>query len=301
MKGIKRTSHFLKQYFVFSKSERNGIYVLLLLIALALFAPKVYRLINPPQPTDFSLTTLVAVQPNGPVFASDSTLQTIEQPQAELFVFNPNTADSLTLVSLGFTPKTARSIVNYRSKGGKFKKPEDLYRIFNVDSHFISTLLPYVQLDAEEEYQSQFKPNQYAAKEKKVFVPVELNTADSLQLVGLYGIGPKMASKIIDYRNRLGGFFRVEQLTEIWGIDEFLLEELNGKIYVDLSKVKYLPINSITYDELKLNPYLRFKTASAIINYRKHHGAFKRVEDLKQVILLPDSTYQKLLPYLKLE
>ncbi len=301
MKGIKRTSHFLKQYFVFSKSERNGIYVLLLLIALALFAPKVYRLINPPQPTDFSLTTLVAVQPNGPVFASDSTLQTIEQPQAELFVFNPNTADSLTLVSLGFTPKTARSIVNYRSKGGKFKKPEDLYRIFNVDSHFISTLLPYVQLDAEEEYQSQFKPNQYAAKEKKVFVPVELNTADSLQLVGLYGIGPKMASKIIDYRNRLGGFFRVEQLTEIWGIDEFLLEELNGKIYVDLSKVKYLPINSITYDELKLNPYLRFKTASAIINYRKHHGAFNRVEDLKQVILLPDSTYQKLLPYLKLE
>lgn len=301
MKGIKRTSHFLKQYFVFSKSERNGIYVLLLLIALALFAPKVYRLINPPQPTDFSLTTLVAVQPNGPVFASDSTLQTIEQPQAELFVFNPNTADSLTLVSLGFTPKTARSIVNYRSKGGKFKKPEDLYRIFNVDSHFISTLLPYVQLDAEEEYQSQFKPNQYAAKEKKVFVPVELNTADSLQLVGLYGIGPKMASKIIDYRNRLGGFFRVEQLTEIWGIDEFLLEELNGKIYVDLSKVKYLPINSITYDELKLNPYLRFKTASAIINYRKHHGAFKRVEDLMQVILLPDSTYQKLLPYLKLE
>lgn len=301
MKGIKRTSHFLKQYFVFSKSERNGIYVLLVLIALALFAPKVYRLINPPQPTDFSLTTLVAVQPNGPVLASDSIKQIGEQPQAELFVFNPNTADSLTLVSLGFVPKTARSIVNYRSKGGKFKKPEDLYRIFNVDSHFISTLLPYVQLDAEEEYQSQFKPNQYAAKEKKVFVPVELNIADSLQLVGLYGIGPKMASKIIDYRNRLGGFFRVEQLTEIWGIDEFLLEELNGKIYVDLSKVKYLPINSITYDELKLNPYLRFKTASAIINYRKHHGAFKRVEDLKQVILLPDSTYQKLLPYLKLE
>jgi competence ComEA-like helix-hairpin-helix protein len=301
MKGIKRTSHFLKQYFVFSKSERNGIYVLLLLIALALFAPKVYRLINPPLPIDFSITTLAADQPNSSVFISDSTQQLLEQPQAELFAFNPNTADSVTLVNLGFAAKTARSIVNYRNKGGKFKKPEDLYRIFNVDSNFISTLLPYVQLDNEEEYQSQFKPNQYATKDKKAFVPVELNTADSLLLVGLYGIGPKMASKIIDYRNRLGGFFRVEQLTEIWGIDEFLLEELNGKIYVDVSKVKYLPINSITYDELKLNPYLRFKTASAIINYRKQHGAFKRVEDLKQVILLPDSTYQKLLPYLKLD
>jgi competence ComEA-like helix-hairpin-helix protein len=79
------------------------------------------------------------------------------------------------------------------------------------------------------------------------------------------------------------------------------LEELNGKIYVDVSKVKYLPINTITYDELKLNPYLRFKIASAIINYRKHHGDFKRVEDLKQVILLPDSTYQKLLPYIILK
>jgi len=301
MKGIKRASHFLKQYFVFSKSERNGIYVLLVLIALALFAPKVYRLINPPQPIDFSITTLASAEPNNMAFASDSTQQLIDKPQAELFVFNPNIADSVTLVSLGFAPKTARSIINYRNKGGKFKKPEDLYRIFNVDSNFITSLLSYVQLDAEEVYQSQFKPNQYPNKEKKAFVPVELNTADSLQLVGLYGIGPKMASKIIDYRNRLGGFFRVEQLTEIWGIDEFLLEELNGKIYVDVGKVKYLPINSITYDELKLNPYLRFKTASAIINYRKHHGAFKRVEDLKQVILLHDSTYQKLLPYLKLD
>jgi competence protein ComEA len=301
MKGIKRTSHFLKQYFVFSKSERNGIYVLLVLIVLALFAPKVYRLINPPQPIDFSITTLAAAEPNNMAFASDSTQQLYEKPQSELFVFNPNTADSVTLVSLGFAGKTARSIINYRNKGGKFKRPEDLYRIFNVDSNFITTLLPYVQLDAEETYQSQFKPNQYTPKEKKAFVPVELNTADSLQLLSLYGIGPKMASKIIDYRNRLGGFFRVEQLTEIWGIDEFLLEELNGKIYVDVSKVKYLPINSITYDELKLNPYLKFKVASAIVNYRKHHGSFKRVEDLKQVILLPDSTYQKLLPYLKLD
>jgi competence protein ComEA len=301
MKGIKRTSHFLKQYFVFSKSERKGIYVLLLLIALALFAPKVYRLINPPQPTDFSITTLAADLPTSSVFTSDSTKQIGEQQQANLFFFNPNTIDSANLVSLGFTSKTARRIVNYRNKGGKFKQPEDLYRIFDVDSHFISTLLPYVQLDAEEEYQPQFKSNQYITKEKKTFVPVELNTADSLQLVNLYGIGPKMASKIIDYRNRIGGFFRVEQLTEIWGIDEFLIEELNGKIYVDVSNVKYLPINTITYDELKLNPYLRFKIASAIVNYRKHHGNFKRVEDLKKVILLPDSTYQKLLPYIKLE
>lgn len=301
MKGIKRTSHFLKQYFVFSKSERKGIYALLVLIATALFAPMLYKWVFPPQPIDFSITTLVTSEEKQESYLNDSLPQPIEGSSNSLFYFNPNTADSATLISLGFTAKTARSIINYRNKGGKFKKPEDLYRIFNIDSNYISTLLPYVQLDAEEEYQSQFKPNQYATKEKKAFVPVELNTADSLQLVGLYGIGPKMASKIIDYRNRLGGFFRVEQLTEIWGIDEFLLEELNGKIYVDVSKVRYLPINSITYDELKLNPYLRFKTASAIINYRKHHGAFKRVEDLKQVILLPDSSYQKLLPYLKLD
>ena len=300
MKGIKRASHFLKQYFVFSKSERKGIYVLLILIAIALFVPVIYKWLFPPQPIDFSITTLRDAKEIREPYAADSFAQSDERA-IQLFYFNPNTADSATLVSLGFTSKTARSITNYRNKGGKFKKPEDLYRIFNVDSNLISTLLPYVQLDAQEEYQSQFKSNQYTTKEKKAFVPVELNTADSLQLVSLYGIGPKMASKIIDYRNRIGGFFRVEQLTEIWGIDAFLIEELNGKIYVDVSKVNYLPINTITYDELKLNPYLRFKIASAIVNYRKHHGNFKKVEDLKQVILLHDSTYQKLLPYIKLE
>ena len=301
MKGIKRAIHFLKQYFVYSKSERKGIYALLILIAFALFVPVLYKQLFPPQPIDFSITTIPFAKETLEPYAADSFAQS-NKSAIQLFHFNPNTVDSATLVSLGFASKTARSITNYRNKGGKFKKPEDLYRIFNVDSNLISNLLPYVQIDAEgAESQIDFKKNNYPNKERKAFVPVELNTADSLQLVSLYRIGPKMASKIIDYRNRIGGFFRVEQLTEIWGIDEFLLEELNGKIYVDVSKVKYLPINTITYDELKLNPYLRFKIASAIINYRKHHGDFKRVEDLKQVILLPDSTYQKLLPYIILK
>ncbi|MBP9187229.1 MAG: helix-hairpin-helix domain-containing protein [Bacteroidia bacterium] len=297
---IKRVSHFLKQYFVFSKTERKGIYALLVLIVVALFVPKLFRYINPPQPIDFTMAVLASgsniTQTN--FNAENNNFTPIDIDSVVLFDFDPNTADSVTLVSLGFSKRVAHSMLNYRLKGGKYRKPEDLYRIYNIDSNHISKLLPYVQIDNVEN-KANYQTKQYAAKTP--MAPVELNTADSLTLVKLYGIGPKMASKIVDYRNRVGGFFRVEQLTEIWGIDEFLLEELAGKIYVDVNKVRYLNINTISYEELKLNPYLRFKTASAIINYRKHHGAFTKVEDLKKVVILPDSTYQKLLPYLTLQ
>lgn len=297
MKGIKRASHFLKQYFVFSRTERKGIYALLILIALSLAVPRLWVVAFPPEPLQFSITTLPEEDesnaPAGPGLEEKTTA-------AHLFPFNPNTADSVTFTALGFSPRTARSILKYRLKGGRFRKAEDLYRIYNADSNFISRVIPYARIEAEKKTDREQYKTQYPVSERKSFTPVEINTADSASLVKLYGIGPKMASKIIDHRTRSGGFFTVEQLTEIYGLDEGLLEELKGKIYADASMVRYININTISFEELKQHPYLRYKTANAIINYRKQHGAFKAVEDLKKIVILPDSTYQKLLPYIRL-
>lgn len=295
MKEIKKVNHILKQYFVFSRNERRGIYALLVIIALLLVAPKIWVFLFPPQTFKVNIITL----PDDDTKLQSNVVQS-NIVEATLFNFNPNTADSVSLVMLGFLPKTARSIVSYRNKGGRFKTANDLYKIYNVDSGLIAKLIPYVEISNNENNYEQQTQTPYKPKQVNAFVPVEINTADSLALVKLYGVGPYMASKIITYRNRSGGFFSLQQLTEVYGIDESLLDELQGKIYVDASHVRYININTVSYDELKQHPYLRYKMANAIVNYRKQHGSFKQVEDLKQVLLLPDSTYNKLLPYIKL-
>lgn len=298
MKGIKRTSHFLKQYFVFSKTERKGIYALLFLIVLSLAIPRLWAIAFPPRLLPIHIADLpeqAAVAP--PHLADQRTAGT-----RHLFRFDPNTADSSTLSSLGFAPAVTRSIINYRNKGGHFKKAEDLYRIYHIDSNFITSLIPYIQItkqtprlrDENNTWHNQARPF-------KATPVVEINTADSVALVGLFGIGPKTASRIIEFRNRSGGFLSVEQLTDVYGITEELLTELRGKIAADPSRVRYLNINTVSYEELRQNPYLRYKTASAIINYRKQHGAFTHAEDLKKVLVLHDSIYRKLEPYVKVE
>ncbi|MES2691423.1 MAG: helix-hairpin-helix domain-containing protein [Bacteroidota bacterium] len=299
MKGIKRASHFLKQYFVFSRTERKGIYALLLLIALSLAIPRLWVIAFPPGPLQFSSIALPEEDKSD--FHDRPITDETNPASSRLFAFDPNTADSATLTSLGFPARTARSIINYRNKGGRFRKAEDLYRIYNADSALISRIIPYAQIEAQEHISQQYDNKQYPVSEHKAFAPVEVNTADSVALVKLYGIGPKMAAKIIDHRIRSGGFFTVDQLTEIYGIDEGLLDELKGKIYADASLVRYININTVTFEGLKQHPYLRYKTANAIINYRNQHGPFKAVEDLKKIVILPDSTYQKLLPYIRLE
>lgn len=304
MKKTKKASHFLKQYFVFSKSERKGIYVLLVLITLTVAAPYLYRLIFPAQPTMVNLEALPATSNNVQAsFINDVSYATLptQAATAPIFApFNPNTADSATLASLGFTVKNVKSILNYRKKGGKFRRAQDLYKLYHVDSQLVTQLLPFVQLDTL--VNSKYPPKSYTTTyQPKNIAPVELNTADSQALVKLYGIGPKMASKIVTYRNEVGGFFTVNQLNEIWGFDPLLIDELKDKITVDVTQVRYLRINQVTYEELKKHPYLSYKQAAALVNYRKQHGPFTSAKDLKNVLLIPDSTCSKLEPYLRFD
>lgn len=304
MKEIKKTVTLIKQFFVFSRAEQKGIVGLVVLMVLVAFAPWFYRLIYPPSVLDFNITDLGIKEPqadqiSGSYPSINDTNSIAGKSTPQLFYFNPNTADSIELTALGFSPKVARGMLNYRLKGGQFKRAEDLFKIYGVDSTLIKQLIPYVKIDNTTLDKTPAKTFfEYQASKEQIVVDV--NTADSSQLVALYGIGPKMASKIIDYRQRLGGFFTLTQLLEIYGMDEDVLQELEGKIIVDVTKVRYLPINTVTLDELRRNPYVKSKLANAIINYRMQHGSFKRIDDLKNIVIMQDSTYNKLLPYLKL-
>ena len=302
MKNRQRSSSLVKQFFIFNRSERKGIVVLLILLGIVLVAPYVYLWVFPPQVPEVKITSLSFAQDSTHLFSfananSDTAIahgETSRFPQR--FVFNPNTIDSSQYIALGFNPRSVKSILNFRKKGGRFKQPHDLYKVFFTDSNFITQLLPYVHIPVDSSLV--FTSKSTYTKPVKTKVVVEINTADSVTLVGLYGIGPSTASRIIRYRSRSGGFLHLNQLTEVWGITPEWIEEMKDKITVDPQLVIRININQVTLDELKQHPYLRFFQANAIINYRKQHGSYQQLNDLKKVILLPDSTLQKLAPYL---
>lgn len=286
----KKIEQFVKEYFYFSQSERKGIIALLLLLIAVMAFPSVYQIIDPPMPMDIRIETL---ETTGMVQHSQS------ETQIELAFFDPNTASAQQLKALGFTERNIVSIQKYISKGGRFKKPEDLRKMYGVKPELVEMLIPFVRINPKEE-QSQWVKDSAQHKFKNA-KPVELNTADTTALIALYRIGPGMARRIVEYRDKLGGFLSLSQLTEIYGFDEDILYDLQGKIYVDATKVKVFDVNTVTLDELKTHPYFKYKLSNAIVNYRMQHGSFNQLSDLKKIVIVNDSIYQNITRYLKIK
>jgi DNA uptake protein ComE-like DNA-binding protein len=160
------------------------------------------------------------------------------------------------------------------------------------------------------EKQSNFKVNKtyfnridsikYSKKNVRKY-PIELNLADSEALVALPKIGPVLAGRIIQYRDKLRGFHDLNQLTEVWGFKEDLLFDLEGKISIDPSLVKWYELNRVGLDELKVHPYFKFTLSKALINFRNQHGNYQQVADIKQIKLVNDSIYELVSPYLRID
>lgn len=132
------------------------------------------------------------------------------------------------------------------------------------------------------------------------FTVIDINTADSAAWVALPGVGPTLASRIIQFRNNLGAFHNLNQLTEVYGFKEDLLFDLKDKIQLTERNGFQFNLNQVTYEELSRHPYFKYKLSKAIINYRKQHGQYNSVEEVRNIKLVNDSIYQLISPYLML-
>ncbi|NDC30585.1 MAG: hypothetical protein EBZ58_06555 [Bacteroidetes bacterium] len=290
----RKIEKIVKTYFYFNTSERKSIVALVILIILCIALPQVYFKLFPVEKVNIQITELKEKEANffGVNQTSESDDEKISATINSINKFDPNTASDKDLASLGFSSKNIRTIRNYLSKGGSFKLPEDLNKLYGVDKDVIEKTIPLVEIRNENKpYQNtSFKQDSLKkTKGKKVFEVLEINAADSESLVKLYRIGPSLASKIINYRNKLGGFLNLNQLTEIWGFDEDILYDLQGKIKVDANRAKRLNLNNVDLETLKQHPYYKFKLSQAIVNYRLQHGNFKSMNDLRNIRIVNDS------------
>lgn len=133
---------------------------------------------------------------------------------------------------------------------------------------------------------------------KSAHVMVELNSADSMDLVQLYNIGPAFAKRILKYRARLGGFVEKSQLWEVYGMDSVRYNDIAPYVSVNSDGIELIDINSASVDQLKRHPYLDYYQAKAIVRMREQAGLYSDICDLKKVAIIDNETYNKILPYL---
>ncbi len=236
--------------------------------------------------------------------SSESYTRYASRSKGVLFNFDPNTVSAEGWKKLGLRDKTIATIINFRSKGGRFREPEDIRKIWGLFPDEADRLIPYIQI-AQEEPRSVVTGNaspyvNSRTENNATRNVIDANTADTSAFIALPGIGSKLSQRIINFRDRLGGFHNVEQVKETFGLQDSVYQKIKPLLQVS-GVVKQLNINTALADELKLHPYIKYHIANALVEYRKQHGNFQSLDEIKKIMIITDETYQKIAPYLKTE
>ena len=220
-----------------------------------------------------------------------------EAPQIKekksFFSFNPNTLNDDGWLALGLSEGKLKVLRNYQKSGGYFKQKEDLQRCYAFGDAFYNTIKEYVSIPEIDE------PESKIPQQTTITQIIEINQADSLELISIKGIGPFYAKQILKYRNELGGFYSYNQYSEIWGLENLDIEKFKQQTIIDTLYISKINVNTIELEQLKTHPYLNYKQAKMIVNYRIQHGDFKQVKDIQKIRPISQEIFRKIAPYLQ--
>lgn len=294
---------WLKIYFGFSAREKKGLLLLLLILMLLQFVPYFYEKIVPEAPLSPENEKLFVEYYKSMADPAEVKI-TGSSEKINLFAFDPNTLDAAGWVKLGLSEKQAASVLNYRAKGGVFREKEGLKKMYTISAELYERLSPYIKIAVSREngkVRPDFPVRSELPYRKDDLNVISLNDADSLGLLQVKGIGPVFASRILKYRERLGGFAQLEQLLEVFGMDSLRLEQLRPQMTVDTTLIRKIAINKVPPTELRSHPYIGYKQAQVIAEYRKLHGNYSNFASLSKVIVLSALTLNKIAPYISFE
>ena len=327
---------FLKRFFSFSKPEQLGLVTLIIMVILFSLVKYFIGFLNPPQKIDVNELNRLAEEINkmpkpsrysnyNKYSKSESNYdatnkfdyrKTKKYFKDSLFYFDPNKLDDKGWRELGLSQKQALAVLKFNLKGNSFKRKEDLKKVFVISEKFYQKVEPYIKFESnsaeqkfasnqlkENDFQESFSnKNNFKENHKlKEFEFIELNSADTGVLKSLKGIGSYYAIKILNYKQKLGGFIKKEQLLEIPEIDSILYHSIKTDILLDSTLIDKMPINKISSFRLSGHPYFSKNLALALINYRDRNGKYAVKDDLKKCLLVNDKIFNKIVPYLSFE
>ena len=195
-------------------------------------------------------------------------------------------------------------MINYRKSGGRFKSADDLSKIYGMDSSWLLEAKMHIEIEQKQNlYDSSpsytvFKVDSFEKKPKRQIPTFELNSADSMSLVQLPWVGPYYASEIVKLRQNLGGFKSHDQLLGIYRLKDQTIESILEYATLDTSLIVRMNINEVDIRRLGCHPFLTWKQAQIIVNYRDQHGDYQSVGGILKTRVISDSVYLKIAPYL---
>ena len=288
-----------KNFFYFSRGERRGILVLITGIVLVFLSGLFYSYWKDMQfPSEEDLkqqaiaeaeynTFISSIEEKEKQWKPKYSKYDHKEPQAfNLTPFNPNTTDSATFCRLGLPGWMARNILQYRRKGGKFRKAVDFKKVYGLTEEQYETLLPYIYIAPEDTVRnitrlynhpsanddnSNSQPKSY---KYPIGTIVDLNKADTTELQKIPGIGSSIARMLTAYRQRLGGFYCIEQLEDI----HLNYHQLQSWFSIDPKDIRLINLNRIGIERLRSHPYINFYQAKAFVEYRKKKGALHNLK-----------------------
>ncbi|MBC6696851.1 ComEA family DNA-binding protein [Hymenobacter puniceus] len=280
---------------------------------------------------------LAAKRPARPTYAASNSryprrayVRRPRVPQMALTPFDPNQFGSLDWQARGLPAWLAERLVKYRDAVGGFRAKEQLRRAYGLSDTTYARLAPYMQLPetlparAARSYASRPYPSQAAdpisrrfgpagssasavgtyVRKPRNLQPFDLNTADTTQLMQIRGIGRGLSVRVVEYRQRLGGFRTAGQVAELYSLRDApdLVDSLRKYTFVRQGFVpEGVDINNAPFEVLQSHPYVGKRLARVVVAFRQQHGPFKQPTDLRQIRILDEATYDRLLPYLLLK
>ena len=287
--------YFLKFYFGFTKRESRGFLFIMPSLILLYFIPIIYqRCINHVNEEDYrkyvteaeTYFATISSGSSGNILTSDTALVIPK--------FNPNIVDKDFLISIGVDPRTASNWVKYSSSGATFKDRKDLSKIYGLEDSVLFRIKDYMVFDTVPGKKVYKKPTSPGLKK------IPFAEADSITLQIVPGIGSGIAGRIIKFRENLGGLHSRNQLLDVYGVEEELMNRVFEYFTFEPGTPKQIDINSLSIADLAKHPYITYAQAKVIVAYRDQHGPFQKAGDLLKIKIFSQEWLDKLEPYLDL-
>lgn len=303
---------FLGDFLSFTRGERIGLTFLIGLIVLMAVANKVIFYFEKPVIANRAKFDRMVAEARQAEEAENRSLH--------LFDFDPNTVDSATLSMLQLPGHVKRNLLNYRRHGGKFRKPADFRRIYGMNDSVYTVIKDYIRIIPSGSHPELWVSNgerveaadrnhpssgigdgsraEAEPPESRDLV-LDVNMASAEEFVKLNGIGEVLSKRIVKYRDALGGFARVDQLGEVYGLAPEIFQQIRSNLLCDSLVVTKLDLNYATVDELAKHPYINYKEARKIVDFRSKNGYISNSYFLLEDSVLTENVYRKVAVYLK--
>jgi len=306
-----KLNNWIKPFFRLNKSEQRGIIILVIVIIFI----SVINIILPTITKSKSYSNLNKYKPDIIAFLvgqqqiidsvnieflqnSGNIDMAIALQKIKPVIFNPNKLPVEAWKKMGFTEKQIKNIKNYEAKGGKFKRKEDLKKMYSISDVEYQIIEPFISIPSLYKSNTGRVTKKVNIKKKFNYQRVELNSDNANELEVNLGLSPWLAKRIVSYKNLLGGYIHKNQIKEVYGLNDSIYNTIEKYISLDTSTVKKIDINNIEFKQLLKHPYFDYNTTKVFFNARNKIGSFSSVNQLKLIDGISDSTINKVSNYL---